>query len=209
MLCINGSGELNQGHALIPTEPPAHKSVRTSPGSMHPAVGHSCLCSTLVFNLFSSSETSLELLHSSCQNVGCLLLNFILMSCFSGIITLHQKCWPIYCLCKKMTIKSMLHNSPKSIKVFCNVNGSVGLRGVSSCRPEWMPGSSKGMFFILLACSLLTAKFIHSKKLAQTLGWEQGWDGDRSAESRLTSPWHHKLVRWWALTGTDKSNPII
>lgn len=39
-------------------------------------------------------------------------------------------------LVQKMTIKSMLNNSPKSIKVFCNINGSVGLRGVSSCWPE-------------------------------------------------------------------------
>ena len=95
---------------------------------------------------------------------GCKLLNFILMSCFSGIIPLHLKRWPIYCLCKKMTIKSMLRNSPKSIKVFCNVNGSVGLRGVSSCRPEWMPGSSKGTFFLLLACSPPSAKFIQDRK---------------------------------------------
>lgn len=109
----------------------------------------SCPRSTLIFNLFSSSETSLGLPHGSCQNVGPLTINFILMSCFWGIITLYLKSQPVYSLCKKTTIKSMLHNSPKPIKVFYNVNGSEGLRDVSSCWAEWTPSFSKRTFFLL------------------------------------------------------------
>ena len=52
---------------------------------------------------------------------------------------------------KKMILKSMLHNSPEPIKVFCNVNGLVSLRGVTSCWPEWTPDSSQGTYYLLSA----------------------------------------------------------
>lgn len=73
-------------------------------------------------------------------------------------------------LVQKDDNKINVDNSPEPIKVLCNVNGSVSLRGVISCWPEWTLDSSEGTFYLLSAHEPSSAKFSHSEKLAPSLG---------------------------------------
>lgn len=71
---INARDKLNRGRTVIPLESLPHQSVDLCTPRRGFFASPSCLCSTLVFSLFGSSETCLELPQGSHQNVGLLTI---------------------------------------------------------------------------------------------------------------------------------------